>query len=102
MSAAEDWWGCLTAGHVRPSVVVRAWLTEEGQLTQSSITREAICVHRRLNYTEADALMATGQDATSQHLRDLFRQAKQLQAEAKAGLEQAKAEIEAIILGDKA
>ncbi len=71
----------LTAGQVRPSVVVRAWLTEAGQLMQSSITQEAICVHRRLSYTEADALMATGQDATSKHLRDLFKHAKQLQAQ---------------------
>lgn len=42
------------------------------------------------------------QRAIAAHITTIRQQAKQLQAEAKAGLEQAKAEIEAIILGDAA
>lgn len=71
----------LTAGHVRSAIVVRAWLDDQGHLTQSNISREAICVLKRLHYSDADELLAHGQEATAQQLRDLLACAKQLQTQ---------------------
>ena len=74
----------LTAGEVRPSLVTRAWLNEHGELTKSTINREPIRVLRRLNYTEADKLIAQEQDDTGRHLRNLLTCAKHLHAQRRA------------------
>lgn len=68
----------LTAGQIRSSFVIRAWLDEQGQLQQSSLSREAICVQQRLSYYEADKLINEGTDETSQQLRDLLQLARTL------------------------
>lgn len=69
----------LTVGEIRSSIVIHAELNNEGQLLESQIRREAICVQRRLNYREADELITTGQDETAQQLRALSKLAIQLQ-----------------------
>lgn len=68
----------LTAGEIRSSIVLRAWLTEEGQLLDSQISREGIRVLQRLSYKDADILIAEGQDETAQHLRLFSKLATQL------------------------
>lgn len=68
----------LTVGEVRSSIVLRAWLTEEGQLLDSQISREGIQVLQRLSYKEADTLLAEGQNETAQQLRVLSKLASQL------------------------
>ena len=70
----------LTAGEVRSSLVTRAWLDEQGEITKSTITREPIRVLKRLHYSEADRLIIREQDTSGQHLRDLLTCAKLLQA----------------------
>jgi exoribonuclease-2 len=69
----------LTANKVRSSLVIRAWINDEGQVTDRSINREAIRVLRRLHYSEADQFMEHGQDESAQSLNDLFMLAKKLQ-----------------------
>jgi exoribonuclease-2 len=75
----------LTPQHVRSSLVIRVWLDEQGKITQSNISREAIRVLRRLHYSDADTLIEQGEDDTAQHLRDLLTCAKQLHAQRLAG-----------------
>lgn len=68
----------LTAGHVRSSLVIRVWMDDSGQITQSNISREAIKVLKRLHYSDADKLIEQGEDDTAQYLRELLGCAKQL------------------------
>jgi len=75
----------LTAQHVRSSIVIRVWLDNQGKITQSNISREAIRVEKRLHYSDADTLIEQGEDETAQALRDLLSCAKQLQAQRLAG-----------------
>ena len=70
----------LTAGQVRSSLVIRAWVDEQGYITDSNLNREAIRVQKRLHYNDADTLIAHGQDDMAQRLRELLTCAKQLQA----------------------
>ncbi|HIE00738.1 MAG TPA: RNB domain-containing ribonuclease [Thiotrichaceae bacterium] len=70
----------LTAGQVRSSLVIRAWLNAQGEMTKSNINREPIRVLKRLDYIEADRLIAQEQDETAQRLRELLNCAKQLHA----------------------
>lgn len=71
----------LSAGQIRSSVVIRAWLDDQGQLTRSNISTEAIQVLRRLHYSDADKLIKQPDSGeTAQHLRELYHCAKQLQA----------------------
>ncbi|HEC85662.1 MAG TPA: RNB domain-containing ribonuclease [Thioploca sp.] len=70
----------LTARQVRSSLVIRVWMDEQGKITDSRISREAIQVLRRLHYSDADTLLSLGEDETAQHLRDLLTCAKHLQA----------------------
>lgn len=69
----------LTAGHVRSSLIIRVWLDEQGEITNSNISREPIRVLKRLHYSDADALISQGEDDIAQSLRDLLTNAKQLQ-----------------------
>jgi exoribonuclease-2 len=71
----------LTAGEVRSSLVIRAWLNAVGEITKSNINREPIRVLKRLHYSEADRLIAQEQDETAQRLRELLNCAKQLHAQ---------------------
>lgn len=71
----------LTAQEIRSSIVVYAWLDDQGKLLKSSICREAIRVLRRLHYSDADELLAQSQEDTAQRLRELLTCAKQLQAQ---------------------
>ncbi len=75
----------LTAGQVRSSLVIRLWLDEQGKINKSDISREAIRVLKRLHYSEADNLIAEGENETAQHLRDLLSCAKLLHAKRMAG-----------------
>lgn len=68
----------LTAQQVRSSIVIRVWLDEQGEITRSNISREAIRVLRRLHYSNADVLIEQGEDDTAQCLRDLLTCAKLL------------------------
>lgn len=68
----------LTAGEVRSSIVLRVWLTDEGQFIDSQISREGIRVLQRLHYKDADILLTEGQDETARHLRILSKLASQL------------------------
>lgn len=68
----------LTAGQVRPSVVITAWLDSQGQLVRSAIQRQPIRVLKRLSYYEADELIANGQEDFAHRLRELTRVAEQL------------------------
>jgi exoribonuclease II len=70
----------LTAEHIRSSLVIRVWMDEQGEITDSRITREAIRVLRRLHYSEADQLITQGNDETAQQLHKLLNCAKRLQA----------------------
>lgn len=65
----------LTAHQIRPSIVLRTELDDQGHLLQSSISREAIRVCQRLNYSEADELLANGH----QKLQDLLECTRHLQ-----------------------
>jgi exoribonuclease II len=69
----------LTAGEVRSSLVIRVWLNAQGEMTKSHINREPIRVLKRLDYNEADKLIAQEQNETAQRLRELLKCAKQLQ-----------------------
>jgi len=69
----------LTANHVHSSIVVSVWLDEQGEITNSSIQREAIKVEQRLHYEDADQLINDGQNETAQSLKDLLTIAQQLQ-----------------------
>jgi exoribonuclease-2 len=69
----------LTAEQVRSSLVIRIWLDERGKISKSNINREAIRVLKRLHYSDADSLIAEGDNEMAQHLRDLFSCAKLLQ-----------------------
>lgn len=71
----------LTAEQVRSSLVIRIWLDEQGKISKSDISREAIRVLKRLHYSDADSLIAEGDNETAQHLRDLLSCAKLLQAQ---------------------
>ncbi len=68
----------LTAGEIRSSFVIRAWLDDQGQLQQSDLSRETIRVRQRLSYRDADGLIATGADETAQQLRNLQQLAHSL------------------------
>jgi len=70
----------LTAGQVRPSVVITAWLDSQGQLVRSVIQRQPIRVLKRLSYYEADELIANGQEDFAHRLRELTTVAEQLRA----------------------
>ncbi|MDM8566781.1 RNB domain-containing ribonuclease [Candidatus Halobeggiatoa sp. HSG11] len=74
----------LTAEQVRSSLIIRVWLDEQGQITNSKISREAIKVLKRLHYVDADKLIATEKDDTGQQLRNLLSCAKQLQTQRQA------------------
>jgi exoribonuclease-2 len=69
----------LSVGHVRSSLVIRVWM-DEGEIKKSSISREAIRVLRRLNYSEADKLIKQGEEDTARYLRELSSCAKHLSA----------------------
>jgi len=71
----------LTSDQVRSALIIRVWLDEQGQITNSEISREAIRVLKRLNYSDADILLAQGEDDTAQRLQELLHCAKQLQAQ---------------------
>jgi exoribonuclease-2 len=71
----------LTAAQIRSSLVIRAWLNEQGEIVKSDINREGIKVLRRLHYSDADQLLNQGEDETAQQLRQLLALAKQLQSQ---------------------
>lgn len=71
----------LTAEQIRSSLVVRAWLDDQGEIIKSDINREGIKVLKRLHYSEADRLLQQGEDDTAQQLRNLLTIAKQLQSQ---------------------
>ncbi len=75
----------LTPQQVRSSIVIRVWLDNQGKITQSNISREAIRVEKRLHYSDADTLIEQGENETAQALRDLLHCAKHLQAKRLAG-----------------
>jgi len=68
----------LTAQQVRSSLVIRAWIDEQGQLLQSDISREPIKVLKRLHYSDADQMIQGGNDKTAENLRDLLTLARRL------------------------
>ncbi len=70
----------LSAQQIRPSIVIRAWVNDHGDLIRSQISREAIRVAQRIHYSQADELIAQGHDSTAQALQDLYRCAQQLQS----------------------
>ncbi|NJO15917.1 MAG: RNB domain-containing ribonuclease [Thioploca sp.] len=71
----------LTAEQVRSSLVIRAWLDDQGEIIKSDINREGIKVLKRLHYSEADRLLQQGEDDTAQQLCNLLTLAKQLQSQ---------------------
>ncbi len=71
----------LTPQCVRSSIVTRAWVDEQGKIIKSSMNREAIQVLKRLHYSEADNLIAQGEDKTAKCLRDLLACAKHFHAQ---------------------
>lgn len=71
----------LTAEQVRSSLVIRAWVDEQGQLRQSDISREPIKVLKRLHYSDADQLIHNGNDETAQNLQELLTLARRLHAQ---------------------
>ena len=71
----------LSAEQVRSSIVIRAWLDDEGQLQNSQISRESIQVQQRLSYTEADALMTDANSEVGQQLQSLSLVSQKLHAQ---------------------
>jgi exoribonuclease-2 len=69
----------LTAGEVRSSIIIRVWLDDQAEITNSTISREATKVLKRLDYTEADKLIADSEDQMADDLRNLLDCAKKLQ-----------------------
>lgn len=77
----------LTASELRSSVVVQAWLDAEGNLVRSEISRQAARVARRLNYAQADELIAQGADRVANLHRLSEKLAAQRQAEGAISLQ---------------
>ncbi|MEY3220218.1 MAG: hypothetical protein RIT27_1575 [Pseudomonadota bacterium] len=61
----------LTAETVRSSVLLQAKIDFSGHILESKISREAVRVHKRLNYNEADQLLEEKQGDTAQRLVEL-------------------------------
>lgn len=71
----------LSENVVRSSIVLRAWLDDQGELRNSQIQREWIVVKQRLHYFDADDMInAESTDATAQQLSDLHTVALALNA----------------------
>jgi len=70
----------LSVGHVRSSLVIRAWMNDQGEMTKTNISREAIRVLKRLDYTDADQMIKEGTDDNARYLRELLTCAKHLHA----------------------
>jgi len=70
----------LSVGHVRSSLVIRAWMDDQGEMTKTNISREAIRVLKRLHYTDADQMIEEGTDDNARYLRELLTCAKHLHA----------------------
>ncbi len=71
----------LSAGQARSSIVLKAWLNEQGQLQNSKISRESIQVQHRLSYSEADKLMEEAQNEIGQQLKALSEVSQKLHAQ---------------------
>jgi len=69
----------LTAGHIRSAIVLRVWLDDSGHISDSQIARESVRVQQRLHYSDADSLIAQGENETANQLKDLLTVAKLLQ-----------------------
>jgi exoribonuclease-2 len=69
----------LTAGEVRSSIIIRVWLDDQAEITNSTISRETIKVLKRLHYSDADKLIAESEDQMADDLRNLLDCAKILQ-----------------------
>jgi exoribonuclease-2 len=69
----------LTAGEIRSSIIIRIWLNDEADITNSTISRESVKVLKRLHYSDADKLIADSEDQMADDLRNLLDCAKMLQ-----------------------
>lgn len=61
----------LTATTVRSSILLQAKIDFSGNILESKISREAVRVHQRLSYDEADQLLNEKQGDTAQRLVEL-------------------------------
>jgi len=75
----------LTAGQMRSAIILRIWVDTQGQIMNSQIARESVCVQQRLHYNDADILIEQGESDTAENLRDFFKVAKLLQNQRIAG-----------------
>ncbi|WP_069472076.1 ribonuclease catalytic domain-containing protein [Candidatus Marithrix sp. Canyon 246] len=69
----------LTAGEARSSIIIRVWLDDQGDITNSTISRETVKVLKRLHYSDADKLIAESEDQMADDLRNLLDCAKNVQ-----------------------
>ena len=61
--------GSLSVGEARPAMRTSVWLDDQGRVTGYEHRRVTIRVGERLNYEQADQLLAQGEGATAQALR---------------------------------
>ena len=61
--------GSLSVGEARPALRTSVWLDEQGRVTGYEHRRVTIRVGERLNYEQADQLLAEGEGETAQALR---------------------------------
>ncbi|MCV6638817.1 ribonuclease catalytic domain-containing protein [Candidatus Albibeggiatoa sp. nov. NOAA] len=70
----------LSAQQPRSSIVIRAWIDDNGEVINSSIGRETITVQERLDYIGSDQMIENGEGATAEKLKQLHQVAQKLRA----------------------
>jgi exoribonuclease-2 len=68
----------LNAGEPRSSILIQAWLTDDGDIQRSEFHRAAITVKRRVTYDEADAVLADSAGQDDPQLRALYQLSRHL------------------------
>lgn len=70
----------LSAQQPRSSIVIRAWINDNGDVINSSIGRETIIVQQRLDYIGSDEMIANGAGETADKLKQLHDVAQKIRA----------------------
>ncbi len=70
----------LSAQQPRSSIVIRAWIDDEGNILSSSIGRETIVVQQRLDYLGCDKIIVDGVGEIAEKLKQLDNIAQKLRA----------------------
>ncbi|MEK7991059.1 MAG: ribonuclease catalytic domain-containing protein [Thiotrichaceae bacterium] len=70
----------LSAHQPRSSIVIRAWINDDGDVINSSIGRETITVQHRLDYIGTDEMIETGAGEIAEKLKQLDQIAQKLRA----------------------